>query len=92
MFFVILNSQPECKGSVLNCHTYSEDNFSRDIDKFKNFNLEVATTPLLSFKDSKPKNVLLKITKSHYFIEKTLNAINPPTRPAPQNIINPEKN
>ena len=36
LFFVILNSQPECKGSVLNCHTYSEDNFSRDIDKFKN--------------------------------------------------------
>jgi tRNA1(Val) A37 N6-methylase TrmN6 len=35
----------------------------------------VTTTPLLSFKDSKPKNVLLKITKINYFIEKTLNAI-----------------
>ena len=45
------------------------------LDMFKNFNLEVSTTPLLSFKDSKPKNVLLKIIKSNYFIEKTLNAI-----------------
>ena len=45
------------------------------LDMFKNFNLEVTTTPLLSFKDSKPKNVLFKITKSNYFIEKTLNAI-----------------
>ena len=45
------------------------------LDMFKNFNLEVTTTPILSFKDSKPKNVLLKITKSNYFIEKTLNAI-----------------
>ena len=35
----------------------------------------MATTHLLSFEGTKPKNVLLKITKSDYFIEKTLNAI-----------------
>ena len=41
----------------------------------KKFNLEVTTTHLLSFKGTKPKNALLKITKSDYFIEKTSNAI-----------------
>ena len=60
-------------GTAFIINRYENTDFM--LDKFKNFNLEVATTPLLSFKDSKPKNVLLKITKSNYFIEKTLNAI-----------------
>ena len=51
------------------------ENMDFMIDILRKFNLEVTTTPLLPFKGRKPKNALLKITKSDYFIEKTSNAI-----------------
>ena len=61
------------KGTAFIINRFENIDFMLDI--LKKFNLEVTTTPLLSFEGTKPKNVLLKITKSNYFIEKTSNAI-----------------
>ena len=61
------------KGTAYIINRFENIDFMLDI--LKKFNLEVTITPLLSFEGTKPKNVLLKITKSDYFIEKTSNAI-----------------
>ncbi len=61
------------KGTAFIINRFENMDFMLDI--LRNFNLEVTTTPLLPFKGRKPKNALLKITKSNYFIEKTSNAI-----------------
>ena len=61
------------KGTAFIINRFENMDFMLDI--LKKFNLEVTTTPLLSFEETKPKNALLKITKSNYFIEKTSNAI-----------------
>ena len=63
----------KAKGTAFIINRFENIDFMLEI--LKKFNLEVTTTPILSFKGSKPKNVLLKITKSDYFIEKTSNAI-----------------
>ena len=61
------------KGTAFIINRFENMDFMLDI--LRNFNLEVTTTPLLPFEGRKPKNALLKITKSNYFIEKTSNAI-----------------
>ena len=61
------------KGTAFIINRFENMDFMLDI--LRKFNLEVTTTPLLPFEGRKPKNALLKITKSNYFIEKTSNAI-----------------
>ena len=61
------------KGTAFIINRFENMDFMLDI--LRNFNLKVTTTPLLPFEGRKPKNALLKITKSNIFIEKTSNAI-----------------
>jgi tRNA1(Val) A37 N6-methylase TrmN6 len=42
---------------------------------FRLYNLLVEITPILSFKDTKPKNVLLSLKKNEKYVEKTKNEI-----------------
>ncbi len=42
---------------------------------FRLFNLLVEITPILSFKDTKPKNVLISLKKNKKYVEKTKNEI-----------------
>ena len=42
---------------------------------FRLFNLLVESTPILSFKDTKPKNVLISLKKHKKYVEKTKNEI-----------------
>ena len=42
---------------------------------FSNYNLIVEITPILSFKDTKLKNVLISLKKNENYVEKTKNEI-----------------
>ena len=42
---------------------------------FSHYNLIVEITPILSFKDTKPKNVLISLKKNENYVEKTKNEI-----------------
>ena len=45
------------------------------LQTFRLYNLLVEITPILSFKDTKPKNVLLSLKKNEKYVEKTKNEI-----------------
>ncbi len=61
------------KGRALIINRFENIDFMLEI--FSLFNVIVEITPILSFKDSKPKNVLISIKKNEKYVEKTKNEI-----------------
>ena len=61
------------KGRALIINRFENIDFMLEI--FSLFNVIVEITPILSFKDSKPKNILISIKKNEKYVEKTKNEI-----------------
>ena len=59
------------RGLIIN--RFENINFMLGI--FSQFNVIVEITPILSFKDTKPKNVLISLKKNEKYVEKTKNEI-----------------
>ena len=51
------------------------ENIDFMLEIFRSFNVIVEINPLLSFKDTKPKNVLISLKKNEKYVEKTKNEI-----------------
>ena len=51
------------------------ENIDFMLEIFRRFNVIVEIKPLLSFKDTKPKNVLISLKKNEKYVEKTKNEI-----------------
>ena len=61
------------KGRALIINRFENIDFMLGI--FSLFNVIVEITPILSFKDTKPKNVLISLKKNEKYVEKTKNEI-----------------
>ena len=61
------------KGRALIINRFENIDFMLGI--FSMFNVIVEITPILSFKDTKPKNVLISLKKNEKYVEKTKNEI-----------------
>ena len=61
------------KGRALIINRFENIDFMLKI--FSLFNVIVEITPILSFKDTKPKNILISIKKNEKYVEKTKNEI-----------------
>ena len=61
------------KGRALIINRFENIDFMLGI--FSMFNVTVEITPILSFKDTKPKNVLISLKKNEKYVEKTKNEI-----------------
>ena len=61
------------KGRALIINRFENVDFMLGI--FSHYNLIVEITPILSFKDTKPKNVLISLKKNENYVEKTKNEI-----------------
>ena len=61
------------KGRALIINRFENIDFMLEI--FSLFNVILEITPILSFKDSKPKNVLISLKKNEKYVEKTKNEI-----------------
>ncbi|MFL2513966.1 MAG: tRNA1(Val) (adenine(37)-N6)-methyltransferase [Alphaproteobacteria bacterium] len=61
------------KGRALIINRFENVDFMLGI--FRLFNVIVEITPILSFKDTKPKNVLISLKKNENYVEKTKNEI-----------------
>ena len=61
------------KGRALIINRFENIDFMLGV--FSLFNVIVEITPLLSFKDNKPKNVLISLKKNEKYVEKTKNEI-----------------
>ena len=59
------------KGRALIINRFENIDFMLGI--FSMFNVIVEMTPILSFKDTKPKNVLISLKKNEKYVEKTKN-------------------
>ena len=51
------------------------ENIDFMLEIFRSFNVIIEINPLLSFKDTKPKNVLISLKKNEKYVEKTKNEI-----------------
>ena len=60
-------------GRALIINRFKNIDFMLEI--FRSFNVIVEINPLLSFKDTKPKNVLISLKKNEKYVEKTKNEI-----------------
>jgi len=61
------------KGRALIINRFENIDFMLEV--FSLFNVIVEITPILSFKDNKPKNVLISLKKNEKYVEKTKNEI-----------------
>ena len=61
------------KGRALIINRFENIDFMLSV--FSLFNVIVEITPILSFKDNKPKNVLISLKKNEKYVEKTKNEI-----------------
>ena len=61
------------KGRALIINRFENIDFMLEV--FSLFNVIVEITPILSFKDTKPKNVLISLKKNEKYVEKTKNEI-----------------